>query len=467
MPNSSDHEPHGRHQSKKAAASGWIGSALEYYDFFIYATAASLVFPQLFFPSGNPTVAIVASLATYGVGYVARPIGAFVLGHWGDTHGRKTVLILCMLLMGASTMAVGFLPTYQQVGVLAPTLLVLLRLIQGFAVAGEISGASSMILEHAPFGRRGFFASFTLQGVQAGQILAAAVFLPLAHYMPDEQFNSWGWRIPFLLSFFVIIAGYIIRRKVDETPAFAEEGKHGELPRAPIVEAFRLSWADMLRVVCMALMNVIPVVATIFGAAYAVQPAYGIGFQKDIYLWIPVLGNILAVFVIPFVGNLSDKIGRRPPIIIGALGSGLLSFGYLYAISIHNVPLAIIMSLLMWGVVYQGYNAIFPSFYPELFQTRSRVSAMAISQNVGTTITALLPALFATVAPPGSTNIPLTIGAITFAITVIAAVAAMSARETYRIHMNDLGRPGAVPVNKQEYDRLRAHSLANAALAKS
>ena len=467
MPNSSDHEPHGRHQSKKAAASGWIGSALEYYDFFIYATAASLVFPQLFFPSGNPTVAIVASLATYGVGYVARPIGAFVLGHWGDTHGRKTVLILCMLLMGASTMAVGFLPTYQQVGVLAPTLLVLLRLIQGFAVAGEISGASSMILEHAPFGRRGFFASFTLQGVQAGQILAAAVFLPLAHYMPDEQFNSWGWRIPFLLSFFVIIAGYIIRRKVDETPAFAEEGKHGELPRAPIVEAFRLSWADMLRVVCMALMNVIPVVATIFGAAYAVQPAYGIGFQKDIYLWIPVLGNILAVFVIPFVGNLSDKIGRRPPIIIGALGSGLLSFGYLYAISIHNVPLAIIMSLLMWGVVYQGYNAIFPSFYPELFQTRSRVSAMAISQNVGTTITALLPALFATIAPPGSTNIPLTIGAITFAITVIAAVAAMSARETYRIHMNDLGRPGAVPVNKQEYDRLRAQSLANAALAKS
>ena len=467
MPNSSDHEPHGTHQSKKAAASGWIGSALEYYDFFIYATAASLIFPQLFFPSGNPTVAIVASLATYGVGYVARPIGAFVLGHWGDTHGRKTVLILCMLLMGASTMAVGFLPSYQQVGVLAPALLVLLRLIQGFAVAGEISGASSMILEHAPFGRRGFFASFTLQGVQAGQILAAAVFLPLAHYMPDEQFNTWGWRIPFLLSFFVIIAGYIIRRKVDETPAFAEEGKHGELPRAPIVEAFRLSWADMLRVVCMALMNVIPVVATIFGAAYAVQPAYGIGFQKDIYLWIPVLGNILAVLVIPLVGNLSDKIGRRPPVVIGALGSGLLSFGYLYAISIHNVPLAIIMSLLMWGVVYQGYNAIFPSFYPELFQTRTRVSAMAISQNVGTTITALLPALFATVAPPGSTNIPLTIGAITFAITVIAAVAAMSARETYRIHMNDLGRPGAVPVNKQEYDRLRTQSLANAAPAKS
>src|SRR5271167_2564265 len=250
-----DHEPHGAHQTKKATASGWIGSALEYYDFFIYAQAAALIFPQLFFPSGDPKVAIVASLATYGVGYIARPIGAFVLGHWGDTHGRKTVLLVCMFIMGFSTMAVGLLPTYNQVGLLAPALLVILRLIQGFAVAGEISGASSMILEHAPFGRRGFFASFSLQGVQAGQILAAAVFLPLAAYMPDRAFNAWGWRIPFLLSFFVIVAGYIIRRKVDETPAFEREEEQGKVPRAPIIQAFKLSWRDMLRVVCMALMN--------------------------------------------------------------------------------------------------------------------------------------------------------------------------------------------------------------------
>jgi MFS family permease len=455
-----EHEPQGTHQSKKAAASGWIGSALEYYDFFIYATAASLIFPQIFFPSGNPKVAIIASLATYGVGYVARPIGAFVLGHMGDTHGRKQVLLICMFLMGVSTMAVGLLPTYAQVGMLAPTLLVILRLIQGFAVAGEISGASSMILEHAPFGRRGFFASFSLQGVQAGQILAAAVFLPLAHYMPEEAFLSWGWRIPFLLSFLVIVAGYIIRREVEETPAFTEEAKQGEVPMSPIMQAFKYSWKDMIRVVCMALMNVIPVVATVFGAAYAVQSAYGIGFQKDVYLWIPVLGNILAVAVIPLVGNLSDRIGRKPPIIFGALAAGLLSFAYLYAISIKNVPLAIAMSLLMWGVVYQGYNATFPSFYPELFRTRNRCSAMAISQNIGTTITALLPALFAAVAPPGAENIWLTVGAITFGVTIIAALAAMSARETYRVHMNDLGEPDAVPVAKPEYDRMRALALA-------
>jgi len=200
-----DHEPHGRHQTRKATASGWIGSALEYYDFFIYATAASLIFPQIFFPKGDPKTAIIASLATYGVGYVARPIGAFFLGHWGDTHGRKNVLIICMFLMGFSTVAVGLLPTYDQVGLWAPAMLVLLRLVQGFAVAGEISGASSMILEHAPFGRRGFYASFTLQGVQAGQIMAAAVFLPgalhahrglqqlgLAHSFPAELHRHRG-----------------------------------------------------------------------------------------------------------------------------------------------------------------------------------------------------------------------------------------------------------------------------------
>jgi MFS family permease len=453
------HEPRGRHQSRTAAASGWIGSALEYYDFFIYAAAASLVFPQIFFPSSNPTIAIVASLATYGVGYVARPIGAFVLGHWGDTHGRKNVLLVCLFLMGLSTMAVGLLPTYEQVGAWAPVLLVVLRLIQGFAVAGEISGASSMILEHAPFGRRGYFASFTLQGVQAGQILAGAVFLPLSYGLSNEAFVAWGWRVPFLLSVVVLVAGYIIRREVDETPAFTAERGQGDVPKAPVIEALTNHWPDMLRVVCMALMNVIPVVATIFGGTYAVQKAYGIGIDKSVYLWIQVVGNIVAIIVIPFVGKLSDRIGRRLPIIVGSLLAGLLAFPYLYAISIKNVPVAFAISLLMWGVVYQGYNAVFPSFYPELFPTRARVSGMAIAQNIGTMLTALLPALFAFVAPPGSANVPLTVGALAFGVTIIASIAAWSARETFRVHLNDLGEPGAPEVGKAEYDRLRAQSV--------
>jgi MFS family permease len=464
-PTTVEAKAHARSQTKKATASGWIGSALEFYDFFVYATAAALVFPQIFFPKGNAKVAIVASLATYGVGYVARPIGAFFLGHFGDTKGRKNVLLVCMFLMGISTMGVGLLPTYQQVGLWAPALLVVLRLVQGFAVAGEISGASSMILEHAPFGRRGYYSSFTLQGVQAGQIFAAAVFLPLAHFMPDTAFMSWGWRIPFLLSVFVLVAGYYIRRKVEETPVFTQEAAAGEVAKLPVVEAFRENWRNMLLVVGICMTNVIAVVATIFGAAYACQPAYGIGLHKDVFLWIPVCGNITACCVIPFVGTLADRVGRRIPMMFGPLMAGMLAVPYLYFISVKNVPVAFVLSLLMWGVVYQGYNAVYPSLCPELFPARSRVTGMAIPSNIAVFLTALLPALFAYIAPPHSLNIPFKVGAIAFGVTCIVALSGFLAKETYRIRTEDLGNPNAVPVPKEEYFRLRAKSIEEARAA--
>jgi len=486
-------EPPGSHEPtefvktpKKAAASGWIGSALEYYDFFIYAQAAGLVFPALFFPGDNPQAALVQSFATFGVGYVARPIGAFVLGHLGDTHGRKNVLVLCMLLIGASTFGVALLPTYEMVGVWAPILLVVLRLIQGFAVGGEIAGASAMIIEHSPFGRRGYYGSFTLQGVQAGQVLAAAIFLPLSYFMPAAAFQSWGWRIPFLLSAFVVLAGYQIRKNVDETPAFQEEAVHGEVPAAPIVMAVKENGIDMFRVFCMALMNAIPTTVVTFGLAFATNAAYGIGLGASQYLWITVSGNVVAVILIPFVGNLSDRIGRRPVMIVGCLGSGLLAYPFLYFVSQDNFIMAWVFAMLMWGCVYQGYNAVFPAYYQELFPTKTRVTAFAVSQNLGTLVTAFLPAIFAalvgptpavcapgkpavfqpdTLAPSGETcraladsiesSVVWTVGSITFGLAIVAAIACFSARETFRVHMNDLGSKDAVPVPKAEYDRIR------------
>ena len=303
-----------------------------------------------------------------------------------------------MLLIGFSTFCVGLLPTYAAIGIWAPILLVALRLIQGFAVGGEISGASAMIMEHSPFGRRGYFSSFTLQGVQAGQILAAAIFLPLSAILPKDAFESWGWRIPFLLSAVVVLAGYIIRRRVDETPAFKEEEEHGEVPKAPIVRRSRRTAADMLRVICMALMNAVPTAVTVFGATFATSAGYGVGLTAANYLWISVAGNVVAVILIPFVGNLTDRIGRRPVIIVGCLGSGILAFPYLYFVSQGNLVMAFIFAILMWGIVYQGYNAVFPSFYQELFPTKTRVTGFAVSQNIGTLITAFLPLIYAALA---------------------------------------------------------------------
>jgi len=491
-------EPPGSHEPtehaktpKKAAASGWIGSALEYYDFFIYAQAASLIFPTLFFPSDNPQIAIVSSFAIFGVGYVARPIGAFVLGHIGDTHGRKNVLVLCMLLIGVATFTIGILPTYDTIGIWAPIILVVLRLIQGFAVGGEISGASAMIVEHSPFGRRGYYASFTLQGVQAGQIFAAAIFLPLAAFMPEEAFQSWGWRIPFLLSAVVVLAGYMIRRNVDETPAFVEEEEHGEAPKAPIAMAVKESGGNMFRVFCMALMNAIPTAVVAFGTTYATNAGYGVGFTAANYLWVSVSGNLVAVILIPFVGNLSDKIGRRPVIIVGCLGSGILAFPYLYFVGEGNLAMAFLFAMLMWGVVYQGYNAVFPSFFQELFPTRTRVTAFAVAQNLGTMATALLPAIYAALAGPTPSGCVLVegtkrtflpneivngetcavlaenaqsqvlwvVGGFTLALAIIATIAAYSAQETFKIHMNDLGEKDAQPVSDADYAQARAAAM--------
>jgi MFS family permease len=449
-------EPIEHHKTpKKAAVSGWIGSALEYYDFFIYAQAAALVFPTLFFPSTNPTAAIIASFATFGVGYVARPLGGFVLGHWGDKHGRKNVLVLCMLIIGVSTFAVGLIPSYNSIGVWAPILLVALRLIQGFAVGGEISGSSAMIMEHAPFGRRGYYASFTMQGVAAGQVLAAAAFLPMATLLSDEAFHTWGWRIPFLLSAAVVVAGIIIRRRVDETPAFLQELDHDETPPAPIVEAMRNNGADMLRVFIMMLLTIIPTGVTVFGATFATSKAYGNGFTPATLLWLSLIGNTLAVIFVPIAGSLSDRIGRRPCLIAGMLSSTALCFGYLYAISVHNVPLTFVFGLLSYGVAFQGFQGVFPSSYPEQFPTRTRVTGFAIPQNVAGMVTAIMPTVFAVIAPPGS-NVPVIVGSVIFGVGVLASVTAYFARETYRVHLDDLGRKDAPEVPREEYERIRA-----------
>jgi MFS family permease len=445
----------GKRDPKRAAMSGWIGSALEYYDFALYSQAAALVFPTVFFPSKNPTVAIIASLATYAVGYVSRPIGAIVLGAWGDRHGRKNVLTYAMLLMGCATFAVGLLPTYGQVGVLAPVLLVALRLIQGFAVAGELGGASAMIVEHSPDARRGFFASFSLQGTQFGSILATGLMLPLAAVLSDNQFQTWGWRIPFLLSALVILAGYVIRRRVEEPPAFIAQSDEIKTKRQfPIVELLHThSWV-LVRCILMTLTNVIGMATLIFGIAYATQKGYGIGFSKSDFLWVTLVANVVAVATIPVFGALSDRIGRRILMLVGGIGGGLLAGVYLWAIDQKSLVLVFVTVVVVQSVFFQMWNATFATFYQEQFPMRIRVTGFAVSQNVGLMIAAFFPSIFTAIAPPGTTNVPLVIGSLTFGICLVAALATYLSAETKGTSLEDLETPAVADHRSAKLSRV-------------
>ncbi|WP_461188466.1 MFS transporter [Arthrobacter sp. Z4-13] len=421
----------GPRDPRKAAMSGWIGSALEYYDFALYSLAATLIFPTIFFPSENPTVGIIASLATYAVGYVSRPIGAVVLGAYGDRHGRKSVLVFAMLLMGFATFAVGLLPTYGQVGILAPVLLVILRLVQGFAVAGELGGASAMIVEHSPDAKRGFFASFSLQGTQVGSILATAVLLPLAALLPADQFGAWGWRIPFLLSAVVILAGYVIRRRVQEPPAYvAQSGKVEEKQRFPLVDLLRTRPGVMVRCIAMTFTNVIGMATLIFGVSYATQEGYGNGFSSSEFLWVTLVANVAAVVTIPLFGALSDRIGRRTLMAAGGMVGGLLVGGYLWAIEQGSLPLVFVCVVIVQGIFFQMWNATFATFFQEQFPMRIRVTGFAVSQNIGLMIASFFPSIFTAIAPPGSTNVPLTIGLTTLGICLVATVATLMSSDT-------------------------------------
>jgi MFS family permease len=421
-------------QPKKAATAAWIGSALEYYDFFIYGSAAALIFPKVFFDESDPATATLLSLATFGVAYAARPVGALFLGHFGDRVGRKKIMVFTLILMGLSTFLIGCLPTRHQVGTLAPVLLVLCRVLQGISAAGEQASANSMSLEHAPAHRRGFFTSFTLSGTQGGQLLATLVFLPVAA-LPEDQLLSWGWRVPFWLSVAVAVVGFVIRRKLDETPAFEQQASEG-VPKLPLAVLLREHWADVLRVIGGALIASVSTIFTVWALAYATSDA--VGMSRSSMLWVGALANLVALAAIPLWATLSDRIGRRPVFLIGAAGSAVTMFLYLWAISTGNYPLTLLLGIVAFGVVYSAANGVWPSFYGEMFSTRVRLSGMAIGTQIGFAVAGFAVTFAARIAGPDGSDWS-SVALFTAALCVPPLIAAVTARETHRVPTEDLG----------------------------
>ena len=414
---------------RKAALAAWIGSALEYYDFFIYGTAAALVFNKVFFPASSPRPAPCSRWRRSASATLARPVGAFILGHVGDRFGRKRVLVFTLLLMGFATFAVGCLPTYASVGVLAPILLVVLRLLQGLSAAGEQAGANSMSLEHAPERRRAYFTSFTLSGTQAGQILATAIFLPVAA-LPQADLLTWGWRIPFWCSAAVVVVGFVIRRKLDETPVF----ERTEVAKLPVALLFRHHWLDVLRVVVAATIASVSTIFTVYALSYAVNT---IGLARTPMLWVGVLANVVALAAIPLLAGLADRVGRKPVFITGCLACGVLIFPYLWSISIGSYALLFVLGIVLFGVAYSGVNGVWPSLYGEMFTARVRLSGMAIGTQIGFAVAGFAPSVVAAIGSGKEDWLGVAI--FTAAVCVVAAIAAATARETYRVPTAELG----------------------------
>lgn len=302
-------------QARRVVLSSLLGTTIEYYEFFIYGIAASLVFGELFFPSFDPFVGTLLSLATFGVGFVARPIGGFIFGHFGDRLGRKRMLVISLLMMGTSTFAIGLLPSYAAIGIWAPLLLILARTIQGISLGGEYSGAVLMSVEHAGEKRRGLFGSIVGTGSGWGLLLANLVFLVVSQ-LDDQDFMAWGWRIPFLLSAILVILALAIRIRLEESPDFAKVQEAEQVHRFPLTVLAREHWAKVLLIaVAMISAGIVFYVSTVFSLTYGQRE---LNVSRFLMLTLVLGANVIVIVGMPSFGWLSDRIGRRPIFITSA-----------------------------------------------------------------------------------------------------------------------------------------------------
>jgi MFS transporter, MHS family, shikimate and dehydroshikimate transport protein len=378
---------------RKVAIASFIGTTIEWYDFFLYGTASALIFPRLFFPKYDPLTGVMVAYSTYAVGFIARPIGGIVCGHFGDRIGRKSMLIFTLSLMGVATALIGFLPIYDQAGVWAPALLVALRIAQGFAVGGEWGGAVLMAVEHSPKGRRGFYGSWPQVGVPVGLLLSTGVFA-LISTLPDEALFSWGWRVAFLLSVLLVGVGLYVRLAMTEPPEFAEIKRTSSESKAPILDALRQHPKNVVLAMGARIAeNGAFYLYTVFILTFAHEH---LGFSQSSVLYAIALAAALEIIAIPTYGWLSDKLGRRPVYLFGAIFTGLFAFPFFWLVETLKVSL---MTLAVVVALVGGHSAMYgpqASFFSELFGTRVRYSGASLGYQLASVIAGGLSPLLAT-----------------------------------------------------------------------
>jgi metabolite-proton symporter len=354
-----------RVQVRRAALASAIGTTIEWYDFFLYNTAAALVFPHLFFPASSAYAGAMQSFATYFVGFLARPIGAAIFGHWGDRIGRKTTLIITLLVMGIGSAAIGILPGTEAIGVAAPLLLVTLRVLQGIAVGGEWSGSVLLTMEWGDQNRRGLLGSFAQVGVPVGLVLGTGGMTLLSATMSDDAFNSWGWRVPFLASLVLVAIGLVIRLKILETPMFARVLKQGKAASTPVAEVIRRHWREILLSAGLRFAEQMPFyLFTTFVLIYVVQRHH---YSKTFVLTAVLVGAAVELATIPFFSHLSDSLGRKRVYLAGAIIAGIFAFPYFAALTYGGpvlIFIAVVLSMIVHSMMYGPQAALIGESFP-------------------------------------------------------------------------------------------------------
>lgn len=419
-------------QMRRILIASLVGSSIEWFDYFLYGTVAALVFNQLFFVNEDPTIGLLLSYTSFALAFFIRPFGGVIFSHIGDRIGRKKTLVLTLSLMGVATFGMGLLPTYQAVGIWAPILLITLRLVQGLGIGGEWGGALLLAVEYAPAEKRGLFGAIPQMGVTIGMLLGT-IALSIMTLLPESAFMTWGWRLPFIFSALLVFFGLWIRKGIDETPSFKKVKESGEVPKLPIVETLKNYWREVIIAVGAKVVETAPFyIFSTFVVSYATS---NLGFSRTATLTAVMIATIITTILIPFMGMLSDKIGRKKLFIGGTIGMALFAFPYFWLLQQKSVLLLIIATVIGLGVIWAPITAVLGTMFSEIFDARIRYTGITLGYQIGAALAGGTAPLVATALLNRFNNsyVPVAIYIIFASVLSLAAIWAVKDRSNQKL----------------------------------